>query len=207
MTGLREGLESILFLAAVVVDAKDLTSLPLPIITAVILARICGWCFFKSTNKVRVEYFMKGSSIVLMFIAAGFFSVGTHNFQELAVFGTWSPKADRPWQNTAVWNLSDCCNDKTNRFWVLMRAMLGWQDQPTPIEFFAWGFYWVVIFTVGSVMLRRVKKQLAEMQERWRQADAEKQGQADAEVEGGNGEKIAPLTDNQPACEERQMQM
>jgi len=184
MTGLREGLESILFLAAVVVDAKDLTSLPLPMITAVILARICGWCFFKGTNKVRVEYFMKGSACVLMFIAAGFFSVGTHNFQELAVFGTWSPKAERPWQNTAVFDASDCCNDKTNRFWVMIRALLGWQDQPTPVEFFAWFFYWMIIATFGYFMLKRVKKQLAEMKERWRLADEEA-----AAAEAGSADK------------------
>jgi len=173
MTGLREGLESILFLSAVVVDAKDLSALPIPIVSAIILARIVGWCFFKSTNRMRVERFMKGSALLLLFIAAGFFSSSMHNFQELDVFGTWSPKRERPWQNQAVFNAQECCNDMTNRFFVFMRAMFGWQDQPTPIEFFAYALYWISIIVLGRCMILRAKKQLDKMQEQWKQADGD----------------------------------
>jgi len=104
---------------------------------------------------------MLGSAVLLLFIAAGFFTSSMHNFQELDLFGTWSPKAQRPWQNSRVFDATSCCNDKTNKFWVLMRAMLGWQDQPTPMEFFAYAFYWVMILTIGYVMVRRAKRQMA----------------------------------------------
>lgn len=60
-----------------------------------------------------------------------------------------------------VESLEDCCNDKTNRFFVLMRALLGWQDQPTPIEFIAWFLYWGVALSIGFVMVRRAKKTIA----------------------------------------------
>jgi high-affinity iron transporter len=174
MTGLREGLESILFLSAIVVDAKDLTSLPIPIISAIVLARIVGWCFFTGTSRMPVGVFMKCSSALLLFIAAGFFSSSSHNFQELGVFGTWNPKAERPWQNTKLYDARECCDDMTNRFWVFMRAMFGWQDQATPLEFFAYGFYWVLAVILGGLMLRRAKKQLEKMKESWRQADEQK---------------------------------
>ena len=49
-TGLREGLESIVFLVGVISDVKDLSALPLPIITALILARVVGFCFFQGTK-------------------------------------------------------------------------------------------------------------------------------------------------------------
>ena len=143
-TGLREGLESIVFLVGVISDVKDLSALPIPIISALILSRLVGCCFFQGTKKVRVDWFMRGSAILLMFIAAGFFSASMHQLQELDVFGIWSPRADRPWQNTQVWDARECCNDKTNRFFVLMRALFGWQDQATPIEIFAWLLYWIV---------------------------------------------------------------
>jgi len=51
-TGLREGLESIVFLVGVISDVKDLSSLPIPIISALVLSRLVGCCFFQGTKKV-----------------------------------------------------------------------------------------------------------------------------------------------------------
>lgn len=170
-TGLREGLESIVFLVGVISDVKDLSSLPIPIISALILSRLVGCCFFQGTKKVRVDWFMRGSAILLMFIAAGFFSASMHQLQELDVFGIWSPRADRPWQNTQVWDARECCNDKTNRFFVLMRALFGWQDQATPIEIFAWLLYWIVGMLLVGCMIRRAKQQLAKKMEEWKKQD------------------------------------
>lgn len=159
-TGLREGLESIVFLVGVISDVKDLSSLPIPIISALILSRLVGCCFFQGTKKVRVDWFMRGSAILLMFIAAGFFSASMHQLQELDVFGIWSPRADRPWQNQAVWDARGCCNDKTNRFFVLMRALFGWQDQATPIEIFAWFIYWMVGIALVPWQKQRIARNL-----------------------------------------------
>jgi len=170
-TGLREGLESIVFLVGVISDVKDLSSLPIPIISALVLSRLVGCCFFQGTKKVRVDWFMRGSAILLMFIAAGFFSASMHQLQELDVFGIWSPRAERPWQNQQVWDARECCNDKTNRFFVLMRALFGWQDQATPIEIFAWLLYWVVGMLLVGCMIRRAKQQLAKKMEEWKKQD------------------------------------
>eukprot|EP00435_Cladocopium_sp_Y103_P028150 s182_g7.t1 len=170
-TGLREGLESIVFLVGVISDVKDLSSLPIPIISALILSRLVGCCFFQGTKKVRVDWFMRGSAILLMFIAAGFFSASMHQLQELDVFGIWSPRAERPWQNQQVWDARECCNDKTNRFFVLMRALFGWQDQATPIEIFAWLLYWVIGMLLVGCMIRRAKQQLAKKMEEWKKQD------------------------------------
>eukprot|EP00403_Amphidinium_massartii_P023666 CAMPEP_0178392478 /NCGR_PEP_ID=MMETSP0689_2-20121128/11699_1 /TAXON_ID=160604 /ORGANISM="Amphidinium massartii, Strain CS-259" /LENGTH=608 /DNA_ID=CAMNT_0020013053 /DNA_START=56 /DNA_END=1883 /DNA_ORIENTATION=+ len=157
-TGLREGLESIVFLAGVITDLDDLSSLPIPIISALILARLVGCCFFAGTKRMNVSNFMRASSILLLFIAAGFFSMSMHAWQELELFGTWGGKENRPWQNKAVFEATECCNDKTNRFFVLMRALFGWQDQPTPIEIFAYLVYWIIALTVGSFVISRAKK-------------------------------------------------
>jgi len=192
-TGLREGLESIIFLAGVVSDVKDLSSLPLPIITALISARLVGCCFFQGTKGMRVDMFMRFSAIFLCFIAAGFFSSSMHNLQELDAFGTWSPRSQRPWQNQKVWDASECCSDKSNRFFVLMRALLGWQDQMTPVEIFAYLTYWVSAISIGALMVTKAKKDMAIKLERWRLEDAE--------LEARNGEKATTVCVAWPATE------
>ena len=180
-TGLREGLESIVFLVGVISDVKDLSSLPLPIITALILARVVGCLFFQGTKSLKVDWFMRISAVLLMCIAAGFFSSSMHQLQELDVFGTWSPRSERPWQNVNVWDATDCCNDKTNRFFVLMRALFGWQDQATPIEIFAYIFYWIFAIVLVSLMVWRAKIKMQKMVQRWREED--EQASRDSEKE------------------------
>merc|ERR1712039_398847 len=139
-------------------DPSYIHSLWLPTILALVLSRLVGCIFFQGTKKMRVDHFMRFCSVLLLFIAAGFFTSSMHKWQELAIFGTWSPRRERPWQNQMVWDASDCCNDKTNRFFVLMRALLGWQDQPTPMEFFPYVFYWMITVVVGFVLVRRAKQ-------------------------------------------------
>ena len=70
-----------------------------------------------------------------------------------------------------VWDATVCCNDKTNRFFVLMRALFGWQDQATPIEIFAYILYWMVAIAIVTCMVLRAKKQMQKMVERWRLED------------------------------------
>lgn len=174
----------------VVSDLNDLSSLPLPIITALVCARICGCIFFQSTKKLRVEWFLRVSSVFLLFIAAGFFSSSMHKWQELGVFGTWSPKEERPWGNQRVFDARECCNDKTNRFFVLMRALLGWQDQPTPLEFFAYGLYWILAIVLGTILIRHAKRALDAKLKEWREADSNngaETGREEPETAAGTG--------------------
>lgn len=170
-TGMREGMESIGFLIAIVPDIKDLSSLPLPIILALVLSRLVGCCFFQGTKGMKVDKFMKASSVFLLFICAGFFSCSMHALQELEVFGTWSPKSERPWANQKVWDARECCSDKTNKFFVLMRALLGWQDQPTPVELLAYFLYWLVAICLGYVLVNKIKKDMDARVAEWRRQD------------------------------------
>lgn len=179
-------------------DVKDLSSLPLPIITALVLARMVGCCFFQGTKKMNVAWFMRGSAFLLLFIAAGFFTSSMHNFQELGIFGTWSPRSARPWQNTMVFDTRECCNDKTNRPFVLIRALFGYQDQPSPVEFFAYTFYWVATTIIGAVLVNKAKKELAEKIVIWEKMDEEEA------LEASEKGKTAELeVDEKPQAEEK----
>jgi len=165
-TGFREGMESVVFLIGVVSDVSDLSSLPIPIVTALIASRLVGWCFFKSTNRMRVEKFMKCSSLLLLFIAAGFFMGAVHKIQELSaqIFGDNTTKDGdgNAWQNKPVWDWSETANDKTDRFFVLLRALFGYQDKPTPVEMLAYAFYWIVIVIAACLIGRRVNNKIKE---------------------------------------------
>jgi len=199
-TGLREGLESIIFLVGVISDFKDpsyVSCLPIPIIAALVLSRLVGCVFFQSTRRMRVEHFMRFCAAFLLFIAAGFFSQSMHKWQELDAFGAWSPIAARPWQNRRVFDATDCCNDKTNRFFVLMRALLGWQDQPTPIEFFAYALYWLVAVSAGCVLVRRAKRTMASKLEMLRA----EMGESAPDPEAQPAASAAPSGEKEPSSE------
>jgi len=201
VTGFREGMETIIFLFAVVpdLDHPEL-KLPLSIVSALLVSRIIGCVLMYSTSNAPLKVFIKVISIVLMFMAAGFFSCSVHAFQELEFFGIWSPRSERPWQNQQVFDASDCCSDKTNYFFVLMRALIGWQDQPTPVEFFAWIIYWILAISVGVVMIQRAKSQMAKMFKKWAEEDAKELSGSAAEV---NNEEAAPSdTANSVAVQE-----
>jgi len=164
-TGLREGLESIIFLISVITDFPDpsyMASLPIPIILALFLSRVLGYCFFQGTKRMSIKPFVRSACLGCALIAAGMFTSSMHKWQELGAFGTWSPRTARPWLNSMVWDASDCCNDKTNKFFVLMRALFGWQDQPTPVEFFAFPLYWLVVAPILFIMIKRWKKSVEE---------------------------------------------
>jgi high-affinity iron transporter len=175
MTGLREGLESIIFLISVITDfpaPSYMASLPIPLILAVVLARICGYVFFQGTKRLSIVPFVRSACLGCCSIAAGMFASSCHKWQELGLFGRWTPAEERPWMNQMVWDASDCCNDKTNKFWVLMRALFGWQDKPTPVEFFAFPLYWIVVIPILLVLIKRWRVTVAEKLAKMREEDA-----------------------------------
>lgn len=157
-TGLREGMESIIFLVSVVPDLRDLWSLPLPIVCALFLSRLVGFCFFKGTHKLALGRFTKGCSAFLMLIAAGLLMSSAHKFQEVAFFGPWSPRSARLWGNRQLWDWSETANDKSNRFFVLLRALFGYQDRPTPVELSTYALYWAVTIPVALGFAMRASK-------------------------------------------------
>jgi len=98
---------------------------------------------------------MGGCALFLVFIAAGAFTSSVHKWQELGLFGTWSPVEERPWQNRMLYDLTGCCSDKTNRFFVLLRALFGWQDTPSPLEALAYTSFWLFAAVNGLLFMLR----------------------------------------------------
>lgn len=135
----REGIETVLFLTGIS-STEDAATVFLSGSIGIFVAIVLSVLFFKSSFKLNIKQFFNYTSILLIFFAAGLFSHGIHEFQELGVFGATSS-----FWNTNFLDLSGVLNDKTNTLGVMLRALFGYQDKPTPIELVAYVFYWVVI--------------------------------------------------------------
>ena len=136
---LREGIETVLFLTGIS-SSEDASTVFLSGSIGIFVAIVLSVLFFKSSFKLNIKQFFNYTSILLIFFAAGLFSQGIHEFQELGIFGV-----STSFWNTNFMDLSGILNDKLNTLGVMLRALFGYQDKPTPIELVAYIFYWIVI--------------------------------------------------------------
>jgi high-affinity iron transporter len=155
----REGIETVLFLTGISSTEAPSTvflSGSIGIFVAIILSVL----FFKSSFKLNIKQFFNYTSILLIFFAAGLFSHGIHEFQELGVFGL-----ETSFWNTNFLDLSGILNDKTNTIGVMLRALFGYQDKPTPVELVSYLLYWIVItltyFQVNISMKKNIAGKIA----------------------------------------------
>lgn len=65
------------------------------------------------------------------------------------MFGYYATWADElAWQYQPVFDLTSCCSDDFstgNQFFVLARAVVGYQAKPTPVIIILYVFYWVCV--------------------------------------------------------------
>jgi FTR1 family protein len=85
---LREGLETVIFLAGVGAGYPA-KSIPIPGIVGLLTGLACGYLLYKAGSKASVKAFLVGSTVLLTFIAAGLMARASHEFQEAGVFGTY----------------------------------------------------------------------------------------------------------------------
>lgn len=146
----REGIETVLFLAGVTSNEPSsaiLFSGTIGIIVSVILAVLA----FKGAIELNLRQFFNVTSIFLILFAAGLFSHGIHEFQELGWFGAESA----PW-NEALWDTSPLLNDKDDGLGALFRALFGYQDKPSLLETGAYVGYWLGITIVFLEINRKI---------------------------------------------------
>ncbi len=135
----REGVETVLFLAGIRSSTERFAVLTGSIV-GISIAIILAVQLVRGTVRLDLRQFFNVTSVILILFAAGLFSQGVHEFQELGVFGA----------STAMWNqpildLSGILNDKTNALGSLLRSLFGYQDKPTLLEIGAYFLYWIGI--------------------------------------------------------------
>ena len=69
VTTLREGVEAVVFVGGVSLGYPA-TAFPLPVITAIIAAGICGYLIYRGGNQMSLRIFLIASTCVLYLIAA-----------------------------------------------------------------------------------------------------------------------------------------
>jgi high-affinity iron transporter len=85
---LREGLETVIFLAGVGAGYPA-KSIPIPGIVGLLTGLAVGYALFRAGSKTSVHTFLLCSTVLLTFIAAGLMARASHEFQEAGVFGTY----------------------------------------------------------------------------------------------------------------------
>lgn len=151
----REGIETVIFMTGAAGGPRGHSgtgwrSIPLPAVAALALGVAASVATFQGLLALDVTRLLVLSSGVLVAFAAGLTSRAAHEFQEADLFGGYEglAQAERPWWNQHLWDMSGCCNDKSNAFFGLARALFGYADSPTFVEMIAYLAYWVVIAVV-----------------------------------------------------------
>lgn len=90
-----------------------------------------------------------------------------------------------------------------------MSALFGWQDQPTPVEFFAFPIYWLVVTPVLCIQITRWKTSVEKKIASWKEEDntvetvEEKNDLPETNLTSSAGEDraVVPVKENNDAPE------
>eukprot|EP00775_Hariotina_reticulata_P003265 gene3265-3543_t len=146
---LREGIESVIFLAGVG-SQSSFKAIPLACLAGLVVGLAVGFLIYYSGRAIKdLKVFFIISTIVLFFIAAGQVSLGTQFLSKVGMFGKYAAWQDElAWHYRPVADLNYCCSDEFadgKQFFVLAHAVLGYQSRPTPIILFLYCFYWACV--------------------------------------------------------------
>lgn len=134
---LREGVETALFLSALLVTSRDMQLLPGAVLGLVIAAGIT-YLLFRSAIRLNLRNFFIVTGILLILIAAGLIG---HSVMALQDIG-WLPIG-----TTIAWNLQGLISNE-GLAGRLLHAFFGYEAAPTILMVFAYALY--VIFFGGQ---------------------------------------------------------
>eukprot|EP00188_Purpureofilum_apyrenoidigerum_P002539 Plantae.Rhodophyta-Purpureofilum_apyrenoidigerum.ctg2605.p1 GENE.Plantae.Rhodophyta-Purpureofilum_apyrenoidigerum.ctg2605~~Plantae.Rhodophyta-Purpureofilum_apyrenoidigerum.ctg2605.p1 ORF type:complete len:504 (-),score=92.22 Plantae.Rhodophyta-Purpureofilum_apyrenoidigerum.ctg2605:53-1564(-) len=141
----REGVELVILLLGVDNNGNWKSTL-IPAIVGSITAVIVCFLLFVGFMQLNIGAFFTWSSVLLIMFCAGLFSRAFHEMQEVPWFGEYEePYQTNTWWNFPLWNTVECCSDKDNQFFAMLRALFGYQDKPTFVELMTYFGYWVLI--------------------------------------------------------------
>eukprot|EP00878_Enallax_costatus_P000214 GHUV01000275.1.p1 GENE.GHUV01000275.1~~GHUV01000275.1.p1 ORF type:complete len:461 (+),score=117.55 GHUV01000275.1:285-1667(+) len=155
---LREGIESIIFLAGVGANTS-FKAIPLACVAGLIVGLAVGFVIYYGGRSIRdLKIFFIASTVMLFAIAAGQVSLGTQLLSKVGMFGYYSPWSDElAWQYRPITDLNKCCSDEfadNKQFFVLAHAVVGYQSRPTPVIIILYCFYWAVVLTFVFIKWR-----------------------------------------------------
>lgn len=146
---LREGIETWVFLFGVGLSEGGWRGIPIPGILAIVVGVTVAFALFRGFAEVDIWAFFFYSTVLLVMFSAGLVSHAFHELQEAGWFGPWTDdKTLRNWWNARMWSTKACCDDKENQFFALLRALFGYQDTPTFVEWATYFAYWILVTAI-----------------------------------------------------------
>lgn len=132
---LREGIELALFLTASVFATNAVQTIVGAILglgTAILL----GWSLFAAIIRLDLRRFFQVTGVLLILFAAGLVAHGVHEFNEAG----WIPSIiEHVWDVNAI-------VDENSTFGLLLKALFGYNGNPSLTEVLAYAAYFVAVF-------------------------------------------------------------
>jgi high-affinity iron transporter len=129
----REGVETALFLSAAAFASDGLGTLTGALI-GLALAAITGYLIYASSVRLNMKRFFNVTTVLLLIFAAGLFAHGVHEFQEAGLL---------PLVTEHVWDTNHLF-DESSSLGEIIRAVFGYNGNPSLLEVIAYWGYWVV---------------------------------------------------------------
>ncbi len=137
----REGIELALFLLAVQTASSPAQTL-IGALLGLAGAAVLGWLLFNSTRKLSLRGFFSVTNVLLVIFAAGLVGLGVHELNEAGII---------PAVIEHVWDINGILSDKSE-FGLLLKALVGYNGNPSLTEVIAYLLYMVGI---GTFLLTR----------------------------------------------------
>jgi len=134
---LREGIELALFLTAAALATSTSATL-LGGIAGLLAAVVAGGLVFATTKHLNVRTFFRVTSVLLIVFAAGLVAHGIHEFNEAGLV---------PSIVEHVWDLNPVL-DENSTGGELLKALFGYNGNPSLTEVVSYAGYWLVITLV-----------------------------------------------------------
>ncbi len=131
----REGVELALFLTASVF-ATDASQTLAGALLGLGTSALLGWSLFAATVKLDLRRFFQVTGILLILFAAGLVAHGVHEFNEAG----WIPAVVEH-----VWDINPVV-DENSSFGLVLKALFGYNGNPSLTEVLAYAGYFVAIF-------------------------------------------------------------
>ncbi|NHJ40169.1 MAG: iron permease [Asgard group archaeon] len=164
----REGIETVLFMVGVISVENNVAAIIWSSILGIIISVIIALIIFWGGKKINLKHFFNITSAILIIFAAGLFTHGIHELQELGWFGSENFFFQR-----VVWDTSAILNDSTNEIGRFLRALVGYQDKPTWLEIISYGIY-VISIGIAILLVKLPRKKHIEEKSKMLQMEQEK---------------------------------
>jgi high-affinity iron transporter len=141
---LREGIETVLFLTAAAFSATPAQTLAGGAV-GLAIAVVLGWLMFAAGKRLAVRAFFRATSVLLILFAAGLLAHGVHELQEAALLPTVVEH---------VWDINPVL-DENGAVGVFLKAVFGYNGNPSLLEVLSYVGYFVVIGSATQVVGHR----------------------------------------------------